>query len=297
MKKINLVIVAFLAFVLIIVPVKADSRKKVQTNYQYKLVCGYYNGSDQLTWGAQENIGDFKSMDGSESNSNRACGTTTATKNYPIGDAAFGNLPREVTMTFDNCNGSTGKQKALVGQSCAHEGKVRTCTVKWTGYCYKETKKTSKSKKTTKKTNQRFTLSRTSLKVGEETKIKKQGSCYKFSVDDDSILKYDEQTASFKALSEGKTYINCYDEDGTYLYHKIVRVKTAPEKIEYRYVNKDSSFYKIDDGVREYVRTLKRGRKVQYLNVSQNGYCKIKSNFTTGYIKCENLNVEPVKNA
>lgn len=61
MKKSNFYLLAILILG-IFFPIKANAleSKKVQTNYQYKLVCGYYNGSDELTWGSQEKIGDFK---------------------------------------------------------------------------------------------------------------------------------------------------------------------------------------------------------------------------------------------
>ncbi len=303
MKKMILTIAIILTLMISVNSVKADSdKKKVQTNFQYKLVCDYYNGSDELTWGSQEYIGDFKNYDGTESNSNRACGATAVTKKFTLGDPNNNNLPREAVITYDNCNGSTGNQKAKVGQSCSSQGKVRTCTVKWTGYCYKDPNaKTTSSNKKSKTTIKRFTLSDTSLKVGETTKIKTHGSCYDYSVEDESILDYNSSDDSFKALAAGKTYINCYDKDGTYLARRAVRVKSVPvasnenvAKTEYRYLNADTNLYKTANGTGSSRRKLKKGKKVQYLTVKVNGYCKIKTGVTTGYVKCDNLNVEQV---
>ena len=293
MKK----IVLFLIMSCLFIPslAKADvNRKKVQTNYQYKLVCGYYNGSDELTWGSQENIGDFKNEDGTPSNSNRACGETAATKKFTLGDPTKNNLPKDVEMIYDNCNGSTGKQKARVGQSCSNEGKVKTCTVKWIGYCYKDPNaKTTKVKKTTKtktKSSKTFTLTKTSVNVGEEIQVKKNGSCYDYKVEDENILTYNSEDDSFKALTPGKTYINCYDQKGNYLTRKTIKVKES----NYLYTSKDSNLYKSSNKTSDIKSTSKRGSKVKNLKVKINGYCKVKAGNKTGYIECDNLSLEEI---
>ncbi len=287
MKK----IVLFLIMSCLFIPslAKADvNRKKVQTNYQYKLVCGYYNGSDELTWGSQENIGDFKNEDGTSSNSNRACGETVATKKFTLGDPTNNNLPKDVEMIYDNCNGSTGKQKARVGQSCSNEGKVKTCTVKWVGYCYKDpntsqTKKKNKSQKT-------FTLTKNTIKVGEKTEIKKNGSCYDYKVEDENILSYNSEDDSFKALNSGKTYINCYDQEGVYLFRKTIKVKES----DYLYTKEDTELHKSSNEESAIKGKAKKGSKVKNLKVKVNGYCKIKVDKKTGYIECDDLSIEEI---
>lgn len=295
MKKSLIILTTILGFSLCILPAKAEvTKKKVQTNYQYKLVCGYYNGSNELTWGSQENIGDYMNEDGSESNSNRACGTTTATKNFTLGDPSKNNLPRDVEMVYDSCNGSTGKQKAKAGQKCTNPGKVKTCSVKWVGYCYKD----PNAKTTTSKTSsKRFTLTESTIKVGETTEIKNVGSCYDFEVEDDDILKYNSANDSFTGLSEGKTYIRCLDKDGEYLSRKYVKVKTNSNtkatSTSYRYVTSETDFYK-DTDLEDSDQVVRKGRKVKYLNVKVNGYCKIKLGSKIGYVSCDNLDIEAV---
>ena len=299
MKKSLIILTVFFGLVLGILPVKAEmTKKKVQTNYQYKLVCGYYNGSNELTWGSQENIGDYLNEDGSESNSNRACGTTTATKNFTLGDPSKNNLPKDVEMIYDSCNGSTGKQKAKAGQKCTNPGKIKTCSVKWVGYCYKDPNAKSTTKTITKKTSsKRFTLTESTIKVGETTEIKNVGVCYDFEVEDDDILKYNSADDSFTGLSEGKTYIRCLDKDGEYLSRKYVKVKTNSKNkatsTNYRYVNRETDFYK-NANLEESNQVVKEGRKVKYLNVKINGYCKIKLGGKTGYVSCDNLDIEAV---
>ena len=275
-------------------PVKAEVKsKKVQTNYQYKLVCGYHNGSNELTWGSQENIGDFYNDDGSESNSNRACGETFTTRNYPIGDPYKNNLPANVEMIYDNCNGSTGKQIARAGQSCSNPGKVRTCTVKWTGYCYQDTTK----KKTTKKTytSKRFTLTDSFIKVGQTTEIKQTGICQSFAVEDKDILSYDDETLSFTALKEGKTNIVCYDENNEIYMRKAVRVKgkAKTKTTTVRYVTETTDTYTNANHLHN-KDTLEKGSKVKYMNVKVNGYCKIKYENENQFISCDELSIEKV---
>ncbi len=291
MKKSLLLITMLLVLTLGVNNVKASSdKKKVQTNFQYKLVCGYYNGSDELTWGSQEYNNDFKNYDGTESNSNRACGTTSVTKNYPLGDPEANNLPRDVEMIYDNCMGSTGKQAGKVGQSCSNEGAVRTCTVKWTGYCYKDPNASKKTNSKKKRESKNFSLTNTSIYTGETTEISQNGACYEYKVVDDDILAYDENDDSFKGLKAGRTYIKCYDQDGKYLSRKAVKVK---QKTEYRYVTEKTAMYKDSKGQSE-EKVIKKGSKVKYLTVKVNGYCKIKKGFETGYVECEDLTVEKV---
>lgn len=285
MKKIYLIIALVTMVILTPVSAKESNSKKVQTNYQYKLVCGYYNGSSKLTWGSQENIGDYKNSDGSISNSEKACGETPVTKNYPIGDVKNGNLPKNVKMIYDSCNGSTGKQKAAVGQSCTSEGRTRTCTVKWTGYCYKETKINNSSR------TSKISLEDYKIYAGDSTDVNNAEACDYIKVDNEEIASYNESLQEVKGLSYGKTYIECY-KNNKLINKKRLSVKA---KKNYRYINRTTVFYN-NENLSKVIRQLNIGKKVNYLGVQHNGYCKVLVGNKEGYVLCNNLNLQKPKN-
>ena len=285
MKKSNFYLLAILILG-IFFPIKANAleSKKVQTNYQYKLVCGYYNGSDELTLGSQEKIGDFKNTNGSASNSEKACGETSQTKNYPIGDPTNDNLPKNVEMVYDSCNGSTGKQKAKVGTSCSSEGKIKTCTVKWIGYCYKDpsAKQENNKNKITK-----MDLEDKKIYINDTTDVINADVCDEIKIKDETIAKYNSENQEIVGLAYGSTQVICYKNDKI-LNKKYIKVKAHEN---YRYTTTKTTFYK-DELQTKKVRNLSSCKKVNYLNNSINGYCNVVSNGISGYVKCSNLSLE-----
>ncbi len=289
-KKIILAMAA-LALLASYGPNKVDastSKVKVSTNNQYKLTCDYWDESGELTWGNQEFIGNFYDADGYESNNSRACGETAKTRKYTYGNKAAGNAPLNTSIVYDSCNGTTGNQKAIVGQSCSRKGKSKLCAIKWAGYCYKDS--TSAMADTKVINNKKFSVAKESVAVGKKTKLKNINMCAYIGVSDESVATYDEDKNVLKALNVGSTTINCYNENDNVIATTDFTVTDNSSNANIRYVNVRTVMFSNNDGTGSFT-SLNRCNKVTYLNYKEDGYCKISYAGKKGYIYCQELNI------
>ena len=299
MKRKNLVkkvILALGALALLVsytdVASASQTKVKVSTNNQFKLTCDYWDESGELTWGNQEFIGNFADAEGYESNNSRACGTTAKTKKYPYGDENYDNLPLGSSVVYDSCTGSTGKQKAVVGQSCSKKGKAKLCAVKWAGYCYKDEESASLYNADAEAA--KFSIAKSSITVNNTTKFKNVDACAYIDIANEDIISYDAEDNVVTALKSGSTKVRCYNNNDDVIRTINVTVNDKSNS-KYRYVNVSTGMFAKKDGTGLFT-PLNTCTKVTYLNKKIDGYCKIKYNGKTGYIFCPELSVsEPTE--